>query len=203
MTRARARTPPRQKLLPERGATLVELLVATAVGLVVLAACTGAVAAAARAVAALGARAEAEDTAQLAIEAFRYDLRRAGFDPAAVAIEALVDAAPDQVAVQADLDGDGALDGSSEEVMRWVCAIDPPRLSRIIGAQSLPVAAPVTECGLRYLDGDGNELAAATGGLGPAERARVRRVVLVLAVEPAGGGAAAQRVADVALRGVP
>jgi prepilin-type N-terminal cleavage/methylation domain-containing protein len=186
----------------ERGVTLVEVLIASAIGLLVLAACTAAVAAAGRFVVALGARAEAEDTAQLAVEAFRFDLRRAGFDPAAAGIQALVDASSDQVAVHADLDGDGTLDGSSEEVMRWVCATSPPRLSRVIGAQSLPVAAPVTGCGFRYLDADGSELAAA-GGLAPAQRALVRRVVLFLAVEPQGGGALAMRAAGVALRSPP
>ena len=56
-----------------------------AVGLLVLGACVaGAVGGAARVTPAIGARAEAEDTAQLAVEAFRFDVRRAGFDPAAV-----------------------------------------------------------------------------------------------------------------------
>lgn len=186
----------------QRGVTLLELLVAAGVGLLVLGGCVAAVATAGRLVAALGARAEAEDTAQLAVEAFRFDLRRAGFDPAAGGIEALVAALPDQLAVHADLDGDGALDTGSEEVTRWVCATGPARLSRIIGAQSLPVAAPVTRCGLRYVAGDGLELAPGPGGLAAADRARVRRVVLDLAVEPPGGGAPATRTAEVALRGV-
>ncbi len=186
-----------------RGATLLELVVGAALGLVVLGACVGAVAGAGRLVAAVGARAEAEDTAQLAVEAFRFDVRRAGFDPTAAGVEGLAAAAPDQVALQADLDGDGALDAASEEATRWVCATGPPRLSRVIGAQSLPVAAPVTRCGLRYYDGGGTELTPAGAGLDATARVRVRRVVLDVAVEPAGGGVAAARTADVALRGGP
>jgi Tfp pilus assembly protein PilW len=183
-----------------RGTTLVELVVAAGLGVLVLGACVGGVAGAARVVAAVGGRAEVEDTVQLAVEAFRFDLRRTGFDPAAAGIEGLAAALSDQVTVQADLDADGAIDKGSEEVTRWVCAPSPPRLSRIIGAQSLPVAAPTTRCRFRYLDGEGVELTPATGGLGATERARVRRVALDLAVEPPTGGAPAERTADVALR---
>ena len=139
-----------------------------------LGACVGALAASARLVAAVGGRAEVEDTAQLAAEAFRFDARRAGFDPAASGLEALAGALPDQLTLQADLDADGVVDTASEEVTRWLCATGPPRLSRIIGAQSLPVAAPVSRCELHYLDAAGGELPAA-GGLDAASRARVRR----------------------------
>jgi len=184
-----------------RGLTLVELIVGMGIALVGIGACLGAVAGAVRVVAALGARAEAEDTAQLAVEAFRFDVRRAGYDPTASGIEGLAAALPDQLTFQADLDSDGALDTNSEEVTRWVCAVAPPRLSRIIGAQSLPIAAPLAWCGLRYFDGAGGELVPAAGGLDVSERARVRRVVLDMAVAPARGGAPATRVAEVALRG--
>jgi Tfp pilus assembly protein PilW len=186
-----------------RGTTVIELVVGAALGLLVLGACIGAFAAAARVVAAIGGRAEAEDTAELALEAFRFDVRRAGFDPAAAGVEALVEALPDRLGLHADLDGDGAIDAGSEEATRWVCAVAPPQLSRIVGAQSLPVAAPTTRCGLRYFDGDGQELLPVPGGLGTAERARVRLTVLSLTVVPAGGGAPAERTAAVALRGRP
>jgi len=184
-----------------RGTTLLELVVAGGLGLLVLGALVAAVAAAARVTTAIGARAEAEDTAQLAIEAFRFDVRRAGFDPGAAGLEPITAALAEQLALQADLDGDGAIDTGSEEVTRWLCASGPPRLSRIIGAQSLPVAAPVTRCGLRYFDAGGIELPPGASGLAPADRARVRRVTLDVAVQPSGGGAPAARTADVALRG--
>jgi Tfp pilus assembly protein PilW len=139
-----------------KGTTLLELVVASGLGLLVLGALVAAVAAAGRVTTAIGARAEAEDTAQLAVEAFRFDVRRAGFDPAAVGVEPLTAALTDQLALQADLDGDGTV---------------------------------------------GIELAIGAGGLAPADRARVRRVTLDLAVALPGGGEAAARNADVALRG--
>src|SRR5262249_59542898 len=116
-------------------------------------------------------------------------------------VEALAEALSDQLTLQADLDADGTLDTGSEEVTRWVCATAPPRLSRIIGAQSLPVAAPVSGCGLRYFDASVGELAPGAGGLDASGRARVRRIVLDFAVDPASGGAPAGRTAEVALRG--
>lgn len=186
-----------------RGVTLLELVVGTGIGMLALGACVAGVAAAARLVRAAGARAEVEDTAQLAVEAFRFDARRAGYDPAAIGLDGLAAARPDELALHADLDADGVLDTSSEEVTRWACVADPPRLSRVIGAQSLPIAAPVVRCGLRYFDGAGAELAPGGAGLDAADRRRVRRVRLDLAVAPAGGGAAAARTADVALRDRP
>ena len=186
-----------------RGATLVVLLIGAVLSLLVLGACTGALGAAGRLLAALGSRAEVEDTAELAMEAFRFDVRRAGFDPAGAGIEALPAAAADRLTLAADLDGDGVLDASSEEITQWLCATSPPHLSRLIGAQSLPVAAPVERCELHYLDAAGVDLPVDAGGLSASDRARVRRVVLELAVEPAGGGAAAVRHAEVALRTAP
>ena len=183
-----------------RGVTLIELVVGMGIALLALGACVGALAASARLVATLGARAEVEDTAQLAAEAFRFDVRRAGFDPTASGVEGLAEALPEQLTLQADLDADGTLDAGSEEVTRWVCATAPPRLSRIIGAQSLPVAAPVSGCGLRYFDVSGGELVPGAGGLDPSGRARVRRIVLDFAVDPASGGAPAGRTVEVALR---
>ncbi len=184
-----------------RGVTLVELLVGSALALLVLGACVGAVAAAARLLGSLGGRAEVEDTAELAVEAFRFDVRRAGFDPAGVGIDPLQAAGTDQLTLAADLDADGTVDPASEEVTRWVCAASPSRLSRVIGAQSLPIAAPLARCELLYLDDDGVEIAAGMAELSAADRARVRRVVLDLAVETAQGGAPAVRRAEVALRG--
>src|SRR5262249_35849392 len=115
-------------------------------------------------------------------------------------VERLAAALPDQLTLQADLDADGTLDAGSEELTRWVCATAPPRLSRIIGAQSLPVAAPVSRCGMRYFDASGGELLPGAGGLDATGRVRVRGVGPDFAVARAGGGAPAGRIVEVALR---
>src|SRR3989442_11596641 len=71
-----------------RGIGVVELLVATALGMLAMTALTAAVATGARLLVAAGARGEAEDTAQLAVEAFVFDVRRAGYDPQAARVHA-------------------------------------------------------------------------------------------------------------------
>ena len=101
-----------------RGTSLVELLVGTGLALLVFSALTAAVGTGARLLIACGARGEAEDTAQLALEAFTFDVRRAGWDPAASGLVAVREADTDRLVLAADLDGDGAVDGASERPRR-------------------------------------------------------------------------------------
>jgi Tfp pilus assembly protein PilW len=185
-----------------RGAGLVELLVGTALGLVVLSMLTATVASGARLLIATGARGEAEDTAQLAVEAFTFDARRAGWDPAASGVGALPDARPDRVTFAADLDGDGALDAASEEVVAWVCAPAAARLSRVVGRQSLPLADGVTACGFRYLDASGAPIPAPAAGLDPGARTAVRAVALDVTLLPSGLRGRSTRTVLIALRSV-
>jgi len=183
-----------------RGATLVELLVGTALGLAVLAVMTAAVGVAGRMLVATGTRAESEDTAQLAMEALLFDLRRAGWDPTAAGHAALVDARDDGLAVAADLDGDGAIATDSEESVAWRCALPSRRLSRLVGRQSLPLAENVTGCVFRYVDGDGEPIAAPMGAV---DLPRVRAVELALRLLPPGLSHPTSRSLLVALRVMP
>jgi hypothetical protein len=186
-----------------RGTTLLDLLVGTSLALGFLAALTAALGAGGRVLGGGGARAEAEDTAMLAVEAFVFDVRRAGWDPAVIGTPGLVEARPDRLAITADLDGNGAVDASSEESVRWVCAPALRRLSRLVGAQSLPLADRVVACAFRYLDAAGSVLPAPPGGLDAAGRAAVRAIALDVALEPAGLSAVAARTTLVALRRMP
>jgi hypothetical protein len=183
-----------------RGAGLVELLVASLLGLAVLSLLAFAVAGGARALAGAGARGEAEDTAQMALEAFGFDARRAGFDPAAAGVPPLSEARPDRVGFASDLDGNGTVDATSEETTVHVCAVALGRLSRIIGRQSLPLADGVTRCTFRYFDRDGVEIVAPAAGLDAAGRARVSAVALDLALVPTRLHRATERTTTVALR---
>lgn len=186
-----------------RGATLAELLVGAGLGLVILALLTAAVAVGSRLARAAGARGEAEDTAQLAVEAFLFDVRRAGFDPAGVGVVALSEALPDRVELAADLDGDGIVDAASEEVTAHVCATGLGRLSRIIGRQSMPLADGVTACTFRYLDAAGVPLPLPPAGLPAAGRALVRAVAFDLVLTPSGLAGRAERHVTAALRSLP
>jgi prepilin-type N-terminal cleavage/methylation domain-containing protein len=186
-----------------RGFTLVELVVGLALGLVALAILVAAFAAGVRLLVLSGARVEATDAVVIAAESFQFDVRRAGWDPAGASVEPLVDARADRVTLHADLDGDGAVDPSSEEVTSYVCSAGPPRLSRIIGAQSMPVAGDVTACELRYADAAGVPVVPGPDGLSADERRAVRRIALDLGVRSGAITASASRSTTVALRSTP
>jgi hypothetical protein len=184
-----------------RGSSPIEALLAATVGLLMLSALTGALAGGARALVRGGARAEASDTIGLAVEAFLFDLRRAGHDPAGIGVTPVTLARTDRITLEADLDGDGVVDGASAEHVSWVCGTSSRRLSRILGAQSMPVADGVIGCGLSYLDGEETALVPPPSGLGAEERSRIAVVVLDLRLLPRGGGPPVERSLAVALRG--
>src|SRR5262249_27126883 len=150
-----------------------------------------------------GARGEAEDTVAMAVEALTFDVRRAGWDPTAAGVEALVTAAPDRLTVTADLDGNGAIDATSAETRQQLYSPAPRRLAPLVGRRSLPLADGVARCALRYLDAAGSEIPTPAAGLDAATRRRVRAVALDLALLPTRLHAAVARTALVALRVAP
>src|SRR5436309_3306913 len=189
---------------PRAGFSVVEALVGAALAAIALA---GLAAVAGLATASLrlacGARGEAEDPAQLALEALTFDVRRAGWDPAASGLVAVREADADRLVLAADLDGDGAVDDTSEETTAYVCLASASRLSRLVGRQSMPLADGVTGCGFRYLDRDGVPMAIPAGGLGAAARARIAAVALDLVLLPNGLAGRAERSILIALRTAP
>lgn len=182
------------RLTRERGFTLIELLVATLVGGVVVAAAVGllrthgSIARRSQStVAAIGAAAWAVTTAT-------RDVELAGADPMGTGLEGLAVAERDRVVLHADRDGDGAVDPSSAErvTLAWrdVAGSGTGRVMRQLGGQSMAIAEDVApgDFRLRYFAADGAEIATpGAGGLGPAERASVRRVTIDLAVTVAHG----------------
>ena len=186
-----------------RGTGLVELLVGAALALLVLSALTAAVATGARLLVACGARGEAEDTAQLALEALGFDVRRAGWDPAASGLAAVREAGADRLVLAADLDGDGAIDDTSEEITAYRCDASARRLSRVVGRQSMPLADGVTGCAFHYLDRDGAAMPIPTGGLDAAARARIGAVGLDFVLVPSGLRGRSERRLLIALRTAP
>jgi Tfp pilus assembly protein PilW len=186
-----------------RGSTLVELLVASALVLLVLGLLTSATGHGGRLLASTAARGQAEDLVQGAIEALVFDVRRAGYAPSGTPIDPLSEARVDRVTLGSDLDGNGTVDPSSEEVTTYACALGTKRLSRILGRQSLPLADGITTCAFRYLDAAGSVLPLPAAGLDAASRQHVRAIGLDLALTPSGGAAPAVRNVTVALRSRP
>ena len=184
---------------PQRGSVLVEQLVGTMLTLLVLGTLVAVVGTGTTLLLAAAARGEVEDTAQLAVEAFTFDVRRAGYDPTAAGLVPVSEARPDRLTLAADLNGDGVVAATSEETTAYACAAQ--QLSRIIGRQSLPLAGGVLACGLRYLDATGLPLAVPPGGLDTAGRSRIRAVGLDLTVRQR--GTPTNRSVVIALRSTP
>jgi prepilin-type N-terminal cleavage/methylation domain-containing protein len=188
---------------PRAGFTLVELLVALALGLALSLAAVAAVATALRHAAGVALRAETDDIAELALEAFTLDVRRASFDPRAAGIEPVLEARTTRLVLQTDVDGDGTIDAASEELVTIACDLPGGRLSRIVGTQSLPLANGVVACALAYADATGAGIAVPPTGLDAPTRQRVRRAMLDLALVPPGSSAPTTARTTVALRVQP
>jgi Tfp pilus assembly protein PilW len=182
----------------DRGCGVAELLLGMTLALVVLAGLLGALAVGSAALTSAGRRTEASDTLQLATEALLIDVRRAGFDPRRVGVEPLSEASSESLTLAADLDGDGTIDTASSEQIRYRCMATGGRLSRLVGGQSMPLAAGLSACRIDYTDDAGTPLAA-TGGLDAAERAQVRRITLTVGMTHAGGTVPTSRRLSVAV----
>lgn len=167
-----------------RGTTLVELLVGMLLGLVAAAALTVVLRAGLAASVRAGGDAEATIESAAALDQLVRDLRIAGYDPGADGIAPFTLTAADRVEMQADLDGNGAIDAASEERIAYRVAASSRSVQRVVGTQSLPILSDVPSGGLRlaYRDAAGALLdpAAAT------TRSAARLVEIDLTVAPPG-----------------
>lgn len=188
---------------PCRGWTTIELLVSAAVTLAVLGALGGLVGTGSRLLLGTGLRVETDDMVAAAFESFAFDVRRTGWNPRAGDLEAVLAASGDSLTLQADLDGNGAIDSGSEERVRWACLSGPPRLSRIVGSQSMPLAGDVRGCRFTYFDRNGAVMAVPPTGLDLVGRQAVRAIRLALALQPPGLDTPAVRETLVARRDTP
>ncbi|MFM8409795.1 MAG: hypothetical protein ACKOCT_05910, partial [Alphaproteobacteria bacterium] len=171
-------------LVGERGATLVELLVAAALSLVVCLAALALLGLHASIARALQGELAAGSASAWALEVALRDVQLAGNDPAGAGIGALRAGTPESIELDADLDGDGSVDASSAErrALSWG-ASSGGRVLRRLGAQSVGIASPVAAGGfaLRYRAADGSEVASGRS-LSSAELGRVKRVDVEVAV---------------------
>jgi type IV pilus assembly protein PilW len=139
-----------------RGYSLVDLLVALAVG--------GGLLASAATLLHLGLRAwlwgagqvEAQRSARYALERMAGELREAGYDPTVAGIAAVVLAEPARVAFQRDLNGNGLVDATRERVT-YLLRAGESTLRRDAGGGAQPVIEGVRVLRLTYLDRAGAE----------------------------------------------
>jgi type IV pilus assembly protein PilW len=146
----------------------------------------------------------ANETVRIVLDVMSRDLRQAGFDPSGVALEALAAANATALTLQRDDDGDGTIDGDSEEVVAYVFRPAQGTLSRVVGRQSMPLADGLAADGFRlaYFDSAGTEITSPSG-LDAAARAAVRRVRITLLLRDASRTALAGGSTEVALRNRP
>ena len=138
------------------GYSLVDLLVALAVG--------GGLLASAATLLHLGLRAwlwgagqvEAQRSARYALERMAGELREAGYDPTVAGIAAVVLAEPTRVAFQRDLNGNGLVDATRERVT-YLLRAGESTLRRDAGGGAQPVIEGVRVFRLTYLDRAGAE----------------------------------------------
>ena len=140
----------------DRGYSLVDLLVALAVGGGVLAASVTLLHLGLRAWVWGAARVEAQQSARYALERMASELREAGYDPTAAGIAPVVVAEPARVAFQRDFNGNGVVDPTRERVT-YLLRAGESILRRDAGGGAQPVINGVRALRLTYLDREGVE----------------------------------------------
>lgn len=124
------------------------------------------------------ARVEAQQSARYALERMVRELREAGYDPTVAGIAAVVVAEPTRIAFQRDLNGNGAVDPTRERVT-YLLRAGERILRRDAGGGAQPVIEDVRGFRLTYLD---------RGGLPTTDAAAVTAVRIRLEVGGEGAG---------------
>jgi len=138
------------------GYSLIDMLVAVAVGGGMLAATVTLLHLGLRAWVWGAARVEAQQAARYALERMASELREAGYDPTAAGIAAVVVAEPTRIAFQRDANGNGVIDPTRERVT-YVLRAGESTLRRDAGGGAQPVINGVRAFHLSYLDREGAE----------------------------------------------
>ncbi|HET8577540.1 MAG TPA: prepilin-type N-terminal cleavage/methylation domain-containing protein [Methylomirabilota bacterium] len=174
----------------ERGFSLTELLVVTAVLGCVLAGLWTLLQAGFTAYGLGTARIEAQQSARVALERMVKELREAGYDPTAAGIPAVTIAEPERVAFQRDLNGNGTIDPTHERVT-FLVRPGETVLRRDAGGGAQPIAEGVRRLALTYYD---------RAGTVTSDPARVAAIRIQLEVAFSGPGIVAE--SHVTLRNV-
>lgn len=166
------------------GFSLVELLIGMAFlglfGIVVQQFCSAML----RGVRVLEVASEAQEAARLGVQLIVADAREAGFSPGGPLADGVRRAGREAFAIARDLDGDGDVNDANERVT-YQYAADRHALLRAQGdAPAQPLFSDLADDGLTfsYLAADGAPLPTSDGELDAAQRARIRRVAVRLAI---------------------
>jgi type IV pilus assembly protein PilW len=133
------------------GYSLVDLLVALAIGGGLLASTVVLLHLGLRAWLWGAARVEAQQSARYGLERMVRELREAGYDPTVAGLAAVVVAEPTRIAFQRDLNGNGVVDATRERVT-YLLRAGERILRRDAGGGAQPVIEDVRGFRLTYLD---------------------------------------------------
>jgi prepilin-type N-terminal cleavage/methylation domain-containing protein len=169
-----------------RGYTLVEVLVSIALGLLALASFTAFNRFQLFALRNQATQIDLQLTARTVADLIAREVRRTGMDPTcAKSFEAVAKATDEELRVQSDLDGSGAIDAPDEN-LTYRYNFDTNSIERVSGATTdvLLDGLDLSGSKLVYFDANGNVLSpsVSTGGLNAAQRASVRRIRIELAL---------------------
>ena len=140
------------------GYSLVDLLVALAIGGGLLASTVTLLHLGLRAWLWGAARVEAQRSARYALERMASELREAGYDPTVAGIALVVAAEPSRIVFQRDFNGNGVVDPTHERVT-YLLRPGETILRRDAGGGAQPVIEGVRAFRLTYLDRAGRETA--------------------------------------------
>ena len=151
----------------ESGFSLVELLVAMTIGTVVLGAMYNVFTVQNKTFSIQEQIVEMQQNARAAMDMMSREIRMAGYDPVEINFDSNpsnnfsgVTVNASQLQIQADLDGNGAIDTSSKENIVYAFNTANKKITRNIGAGAQSFAENVDSFTFTYLDGSGNVTAA-------------------------------------------
>jgi type II secretory pathway component PulJ len=173
------------RLRSAAGITIVEVLITTSLALLTLATFTSFNRFQLHSLRNQATQNRVQMTARNAVDLLHRDIRRAGRNPTcAPGIEAIAQARRRSIRILSDHDGNGAADGPEEDVTyRFTPSTDG--LERVANGEAEVVfeAMGRAESVIRYFDVDGVQLDPGTTGLAAADRARVQRIRIDVALQ--------------------
>lgn len=137
------------------GFSLVELLIAMAVALVVIGATYSVFTIQNKTFANQENFVEMQQSVRAGMDIMAREIGMAGYNPAGATLDGVTVNAS-QLQIMADLDGNGAIDASSQENIIYIFDAPNYRITRNIGSGAQPFVENVQSFAFQYLDGAGN-----------------------------------------------
>lgn len=167
----------------QAGFTVIEVLVSTSIALVALMTASAFGRFQLFALRNQANQLDIQTAARSVVDLFAREVRQAGLDPTcAKTFSAVADARPNLLHIQADLNGNGVIDGGNEDI---AYAYVTNGIQRTAGGATDVLISNETLTGstFRYFDSSGTELVPSGAALNQAQRNAIQRIRIELAVQ--------------------